>query len=68
VPEDRRDEERAVAVEASRVRRIDPLLNDGTILALGRWMASLVATLGTEVMKELGRFSRAAGPGAMRTP
>jgi hypothetical protein len=30
-------------------------------------MTSLLTTLGTEVLGELGRFSRAAGPGAMIT-
>jgi|SRR5262245_44873884 len=42
-------------------------ISEVTVLALGRWTASLLSLLGVEVLRELKRFSKMAGPGAMIT-
>lgn len=44
-----------------------PAIDDANLGALGRWAASLLTAFGAEVLGELTRFSRGAGPGAMIT-
>lgn len=43
------------------------LVTEASIRSLGRWAAALLGTLGSEVLRELGRFARGAGPGSMIT-
>jgi len=54
-------------MEPLRESQVEYAMSRVTVLALGRWMASLLSILGAEVLGELRRFSKAAGPGAMIT-
>lgn len=54
-------------MEPTGASRSRSTIDDANLGALGRWAASLIAVLGSEVLGELGRFSRIPGPGATLT-
>ena len=51
----------------SHLRRVRPAIGEMTLMGLGHWAVGMLSALGTEVLQELGRFSREAGPGSMIT-
>jgi hypothetical protein len=55
-----------VAVESLHIASPYPV-TETTLRALGQWAFALASVFGVEVLRELGGFSRAAGPGAMIT-
>ena len=52
---------------AADPRDVRSLLDEGNVRVLGRWAASVLGSLGPNVLRELGRFTQLAGSGAMIT-
>ena len=56
-----------MAMGSVRVTNAGPEQNDGMLSTLGTWASRLLEVLGAQVVAELSRFARDAGPGAMIT-
>ena len=65
--EEGRPRERRVAMVSVPVPHVEPALTEASLRALAQWAAALLTVMGAQVLAELGRFSRGAGPGAMIT-